>query len=559
MWKRLSPGLYLALAGCTLLLRRDVEQCESHADCQALGPGYVCASDRVCVPVTSDELPAAAADVACSSDADCAGSYALSLCRAGSCQPLNAEAEGCISRDWGTTAPPDGTRALPIGLLASRTTLTRANPERGPLGAAITAIRELNRARAAGNGGALPALVAVACDEAEPASIAYLSQTLGVRLIIGPLDSENVVPVASQLGGEALLIAPFADGADLPTADLATSSIVSCKANRAGVRPYFTSAIREVRALLAAAAALPGESMVPVLAVGNDVATTAFAAGFSASDLDAAGLRAIPYIQQPGGRGLVSALGALEPLPNLVIAASAADRWADNIAAFDGASYRASQRYPYYFLADKRGVTRRQLLQDQATADGFPRQYSRVLGLDAHEGPLSALTRDEFEVAFEIETQSASEPGFEYVYDCTYLSVYAAVAGALRASSAVFDVSPDTTLAALSALVAAGPAIPVGALGIDDVVEALANGGGADGSVNLIGASGDLELEPSAAPIAPGATAPKAYYAPRAPDGELYCIDANTKEYCDLGIVLPAAGGPALREASSCSCFEGAP
>jgi hypothetical protein len=260
----------------------------------------------------------------------------------------------------------------------------------------------------------------------------------------------------------------------------------------------------------------------------------------------------VGYTSENRGLGLLSALTQRPSWPNFVVAASAEDEWQDNIAAFDGRMYATSRSYPYYFLADKRAALRAQAIHEATTAEGFPRQYRRLLGLDYHRDPESTLARSTFVDAFTLETGGGPDPGLEYAYDCTYLGVYAMAAAALRFESPAATLSPPAVVAGLQALLGGGPRLPVRELDIATTLEELVRRKGAAGSVDLIGASGTLELSFAEREV-PSA---RQYYEVAAPDGELYCIDSVTSEFCDTGTILPARGGPPQRLGSSCSCLE---
>jgi hypothetical protein len=375
---------------------------------------------------------------------------------------------------------------------------------------------------------------------------------------VGASDSDNVAAALGQTGEQSLLVAPFADAPSLvPRPDNPPGYLLSCKPNRAHLGPDLIAAVSEVRTRISALGAPGMETISAALAVSNDAATQSFASSLSDSELAAAGLRRAAYTVEPGGRGLVNALQGLDPSPNLVVAASAADAWEDNIAAFDGATYGRSRFYPYYLLAEKSSAVYAQTLSDQATASGFPHQYSRFLGLDYHRSQQSQNVYREFSNAFSAETNSVPEPGFEYAYDCTYLAVYAAVAAAERLLQPARDLPPEAILAGLAALQGAGPVLPIRALDIPNVLRSLSSRRGADASVELFGSSGDLDLESLQPTGLPSGTSQRHYYAAAATDTELYCIDAVSKEFCDTGIVFPSAGGAPSGLANSCSCLRG--
>lgn len=553
---RLIPLPLSVLTGCSVLLDPVVGQCRRHEDCQALGVGYVCAPDAVCVELV-DSFPGSVGRDAgsCQLDADCASTHGLALCREGACLTLNAPEVGCLSSGWGTTVPEDGSSVLPIGMLVPDAELSSSGTGRRVSGAVGTAINELNRARERDSLAGLPALVGVACDEARPEALAYLVDSLQLGVILGPSRSDAVRQALARTAGRALLVAPFADAPSLlPEAADPAAYLLSCKPNRQHLRAYMLAAVDEARALVGALGAPGLDPSSLALAVSNDVATQRFAEGFNDRDLAAAGLRRVRYAMGAGGLGLVNALRGVTPPVNLVVAASAEDAWAENIAAYDGATFASHGYYPYYLLAERRWDLYNEVLRDQATADGFAPQYARLLGLDYHREPESALVYDEFRSAFFAETGSQAEPNLEYAYDCTYLAVYATVAAAQRSSQPANRLSAEAIAAGLGALHGGGPLLPVRELDVARVIAGLVERKGEDAAVDLVGASGRLDLERLLPSDGAGLVA-RQYWSADAADGELYCIDTDQKVFCDTGIVFSRDGGSVVRGENPCRCL----
>jgi hypothetical protein len=514
----------------------------------------VCSSDQVCVTFSIDErrIDGQPGDM-CRNNADCAESSGESLCRGGRCLPLTDSELGCVSSNWGTSSPPDGSEVMPIGMLVPATELGAIG--RPLISAAVgTAINELNRARNEHDLRDLPPLVGIACDESSEEALDYLLESLEVPVVIGPASSSRVERAIDRSAGRALLMLPNADGPNLePEVGDSLAYVVGCRPNRSGVRSYFLDAVRTVIARIQAS----GEpSVTPVLAVSEDVSTESFASGINQADLTSAGVRRLEYTSEAGGRGLVSALKNADPPPNLVIAASGEDAWEDNIPAVDNATFGNQGFYPYYLLANKR-LDLLETLIDMTTAEGFPRQYERLLGLDYHRSERSRQAYEEFRVAFEVESGggdgSDADPGLEYAYDCAYVAAYAAVAAEQR--RLVMGRHTGAALAtSIDSLSGGETAIPVRALSIPDVIAQLLANDGEPESLDLIGTSGDLDFE------AAGAEESKRhYYRPTPPDGELYCISrSGVKTFCDTGVVFPVEGGEPSPDNGRCDCL-GAP
>jgi hypothetical protein len=291
------------------------------------------------------------------------------------------------------------------------------------------------------------------------------------------------------------------------------------------------------------------------MAVSEDAPTMSFAAGINDQDLTSAGVERLEYTSEPGGRGLVSALRAEDPPANLLIAASGEDAWEQNIAAVDSATFADHEFYPYYLVSTKH-LDLLSTLEDRTTADGFLRQYERMLGLDYHRSERSRQAHDEFLVAFEVEpgggAGSEADPGLEYAYDCTYVAAYTAVAAAERRLTSGVP-SAEALAISLDSLTG-GATVPVRARSIPDALELLRENQGDPGALDLVGTSGELDFEPRG-----DERSKRRYFAPAAPDGELYCISGSgVKTFCDTGVVFPAAGGPPTDDNGQCTCL-GAP
>jgi hypothetical protein len=454
-----------------------------------------------------------------------------------------------VSRNWGTTSPPDAADVLVIGMLTSSDELEEPGPVTG---AVSTVVRELNAARVSASITGLPAVVAVACDESKPESVAYLVDTLRARIIVGPTRSNHLEPAIMKASEAALLFAPFADEPDLaPMVDRAAGRLVACKPNRSAIRTYFLDALAEARTLIAGLAAPGMDPIEAALAVSGDEATRAFSAQFNDQELQEAGVRRFAYTADPSGSGLLSALTAAIPWPNLIIAASSEDDWGTNIAAVDGATYGSTEAYPYYFLADKDSEVLFKTNANTSTAAGFPAPSMRLLGLDYHRDDQVARNYSEFAASF---VPNGTPPaGLEYAYDCSYLAVYAAVAAGMQLGVHPSRLSAGEILLGLDALHGDGSGFPVRASSINDIISTLAARRGAAASVDLIGSSGQLDMQPaSAADALPYAR----LFSVAPPDGELYCVDGATRAYCDTGIIFPAAGGELSRAARNCLCFR---
>jgi hypothetical protein len=541
------------LPSCTLLLQRDGEQCHSHADCQALGPEYVCASDSVCVPISRQPATLDARDKGeCHLDSDCQQDAGPRVCRKARCLALDVPELSCVSDHWGNT-PEDVSNAVLVGILAPLDELAPNIARRRLTGAVGTAINGLNRVRSDDAISGLPALLGVACDEARAESVEYMVRDLGVNILIGPGDATRVESLLSQLAERALLWSPFSDISSLtPASDSGPAWLVSCRPSRAGMVGYFMTAVSELRTDIAALGGVAASDISPVLAVSDDPESNSLAARLDPAQLDAAGVRLLRYPKEPRGRGLVSALTALEPSPNLIIAASGEDDWLQNMVAFDAASFTQWGTYPYYLLAEKRTAYLR-TLDDQAANDSLL-PPARVFGLDMHLSPASALLAQGFGLDYQGETGLVVEAGLEYAFDCAQLAVYSAIAAASRFSIPIEKLTPETLVAGLGALAEGTSKLAAADVDAKAIVASLVTNSGLDAAVDLFGASGDLDFESAA-----GGDAARRIWVPRSPDGELYCIDADTRAFCDTGVVFPVEGSEPSRGAPRCACLGAGP
>jgi hypothetical protein len=575
--RRFAPACCLAAASalsCTLLLQEPSWQCQTHAHCQALGPSFVCGDRAVCVPLGKDEIePPRSLGSECQRDADCASAERASVCRDGDCRSIDAGGQCLVL--GAEAARADSADAMIIGLLSSRQELGiegsagSARPLQPLAGVAVavqTAIAELNRARAdmLDEGvSLLPPLVAVACDERDTDALEYMLDALGVRVIVGPTSSERVELALLRVLDRAVLLPPFADGPNLlPSAVDPAGFVLACRPNRLGMVPYFLDAVAEARSLIAASLPL-APPLNPALAISTDLATQSFADRISDEALADAGLRRLRYGDQTG-RDLISVLMEQQPPVDLVIAASMEDDWAANMTGYDAAYFERYGTYPYYVLGDEPSQAYEQAIAVQSSATMPPLQ-ARLLGLGYARGDASRRVFSDFASAYEALAGRRPLAGLEYAYDCTYAAVYAVIAAGLRWRKPMLGLAPRALVAGLGALRGGATARLVGGRDVVDIVRDLIDGSGLDGSIDLIGASGNLHVELAgveAAPLsmqaAPALAAPaRHYFSVDPPNGELYCVDATSRVLCATGSVFSPSGEHPPRAPNPCDCFGG--
>lgn len=513
----------LLVCGCTLALQRDHNQCATSDDCQALAAGAVCTDRGICESLS---IPAV-----CRRNADCDPS---SLCRDGVCKSLLVE--DCTALGRATNSAHE--ERLPVGILVPRAELASV-PAIGVRGAASIAIDEMNDELSSEPGELR--IVAVACPDDGPSAIGKLAG-LGVRVLVGPMRSSDLLPSSAQVAGRAVFFSPLANAPVFKT-DL-SSSVVSCAPNASDAYASLMSALQSVRRRLIDTGRIAADSTA-AMALSTNEANLGFSNTFK-TDV----LRPIETVQYNASdaKGLPRALDLQQLRPRLIASGSAEDDWTRNIDAVDNAS---NQTRPYYFLNGKQP----NVLALATDAGGpMPRLYDRVFGLDRHLGPASADAAVAFEAAFGAATNNAVSLGLAAVYDCTYLAIYAALAARLRFDLLTDELSPDAIVVGLKAVTdTTGRPTPVGSASLLAGIETLQATRGADASLRLIGASGSLDFSlPSAEELLRDRTSK--YQSPQPDTQEIYCVDPSAKAFCDTGVLFGADGRMATTPRRDCAC-----
>ena len=166
----------------------------------------------------------------------------------------------------------------------------------------------------------------------------------------------------------------------------------------------------------------------------------------------------------------------------------------------------------------------------------------------------SRTVHDEFAIAYAARNDSAAVAGLDYVHDCFYLALYAALAARSRFAQNVDDLSAKSIMIGLRALVGGETTIAIGAGDVGVALAAIEDTRGADATISLTGGSGELDFGelPSSEKVVPSREG--FYLSPSPRDAELYCVDAAHKSFCDTGVVLPNGAGPA-RGINRCPCL----
>ena len=537
-------------AGCTLALRREHDQCHTSEDCQSLSVGAVCSESGVCEQLATRAPASSDAEAACERDADCGDAW--SVCRGTKCKALATA--GCIP-----VSPDDPSRTrdrLALALLVPGSELS-GDPSGAHLLAAATAVGEL-RAGLEQQDDSFPELIAVACDESDSAGYAHLLSA-GVRVVLGPMRAESVESARSIIDGQAVLFSPYADAPELETPPPSpTTSIVSCKPNRRGSAAAVVSAARVVQAELQRRR-LIAKGAASELALSTAEDQLGISTLFGETELDAANVRALSYVDDPPGQGLVTELQRQSLSPSLFVAASDTEDWSELIAAIDDSATFSASPYPFYLLSDKQASVA-QLVHD---VDGSDHPvHRRAVGLDYDLSSANAQVHEIVQSAFEQGTGRAFEPGLDYVHDCAYLATYAAIAAEQRYSLTTAQLSPEAVLVGLRSFSNGNRRLATTADLIQTVFSRLLNrcAGGADceepfdGLVELVGGSGDLDLQ-GVRSVQEIARAPAGQYVQPSPRAlRLYCTDPELG-FSDTGLVFATSGADpdsGVAEALSC-------
>jgi hypothetical protein len=520
----------LATANCTLALRRQHDQCSTSADCQTLAAGAVCTDEGVCARVLDTAPKPSPPARACKRDGECDGA---SLCDGGTCVSL-ADSSNVLSVD----DPWDDRDRLAIGVLTEL-----QDPPLPMVSAVAAAVTEINAATVrlpeVLDAGMLlarpPRLIAVACDEANPAAIVNLVNN-GARILIGPSQAGSLLRAINAVNDNAVLFAPYNDAPD--SAHL-TSPLVSCGPSRSDSVRALLSAIGFIQSQ----AALTTATVLPLTA---DEEALDFGHLFTPQQLGTLAT-VLDYDPTERGMDLLSALQGRSLSPSLIVAPSADSDWLANISTVDVA--RAAGNLPYFLLADSRSAA---FAGNELRT--MSKQYARVVALGYQLSDEAQKAHDDVARDFHEETGGELGPGQDYAHDCTYLAAYAAIAAQLRFSLRPKDLTPGAIIRGLGALTGRGAVLSVSKADVTSVISVLNARLGADDSVDLVGSSGDLDLPTASLSDADTLATRSVYVHPNAGPEELYCIDTATGEFCDTGVTFPATGGDPVRAKSNCSC-----
>jgi hypothetical protein len=540
-------GCGLGPAACTLLVGDDAEQCSTTAECVNLGAafaGTVCSGGR-CVPqalLGGEGGSAGGAAVACTRNTECLSSGGGALCRQNACVQLTDLAAGC-ELSYGTVIDDDDNNTL-IGLLAPLSTQGVQSLVGNSLLNAFVMARE-NYAAAVPRLAPLAPIV-IRCDESlDPVrSVGHLVDTLGVKMIVGPVLAENFPAVVGLTRPKGVvLVSPTVDDPALADVGQAEGLVWGCRTNREQVARYYPNAIAKALEIFRARQTDFGAAHALVVVNRNDPTTSNFLDRVNAqlkTVIDGS-MRSIEYDWSSAqntdfnafGRRLVDEMvTGQSPPPNVIIFPTSIDSVEKAILGIDTA-------WPL-------GIRRPTFVVDEAFngLDGLvtfdPGVDSRLLGVRTYRGAVSRQAYTDYASAYRRAHGSLPIEKSEYGFDCFYESLYALSAASSRVDGNVrlgVGGEPFRRGAALIE-VAGGVTVPVGQASVPTFFQTLIAGAM---SIDLVGSSGALNFGAKNYPVSAG---------------ELYCISV-AGNFCGTGTVFDAVTGapqPDPEPDTTCVC-----
>jgi hypothetical protein len=535
-WRPLSNGFAGAITwwalGCSLALDREHDQCRTSSDCQHLAPGAVCTTRGICERVTGFDSPGSAPF--CLRDADCGD---LSLCRDATCHVL--ERSGCtVVAD---PAPDELAERLPIAVLLPAS----ENESRRISNAVRTVVDGWNEVRNLDP--ELPEVLALVC-QANDAPALQSAIDAGVTLVVAATRVDELQTVLDTVDGRAAVFTPFAEAPALR--DLvpeAATSVVSCKPNRASSITSLISAISQVRWALDHIWSLDPAGFDPdrptVVALSKHEDRYGYTELVRDAAADDPSIVPVVYDSELEGEGLVAALTRLSLQPALLVGISGEVDWSSNLSAVENSELGGAEPPPFYLLTDRQADVlsvatfgrRPTDLDAPVTAQPTGRLlHERIVFVDYQLEQRNEDVRQRFADELRAATDNASNADLDLVHDCLYLAGYAALAAQQRYSIPANQLRPGSVLVGLRALVG-GQSLPIGPDRLPEGRDILARTRSDDGSLDLIGASGNLN--PTNLPhTAKAASSLRGFYvAPSATALQFYCIDGTGRLFAPTG------------------------
>lgn len=542
-------GVGLGPSACTLIAGEDAEQCSSTAQCANLGAAFantVCSQSR-CVPQElqgSGGGGAGGAAVACTRNSECLSSGGGALCRQNACVQLADLAAGC-ELSYGTVLDDDAENTL-VGLLAPLSTQGVQSLVGNSLVNAFVMAREDYAAAVPRRAPLAP--IVIRCDESvDPVrSIGHLVDTLGVKIIVGPVLAENFQAVVGLTRPKGVvLVSPTVDDPALADAGQADGLVWSCRTNREQVARYYPNAIAKALEIFRQRQTDFGVANTLVVVNRNDPTTSNFfdRVNVPLKAVIDGSLRTIEYDWSSAqntdfsafGRRLVGEMVTGQPTPpNVIIFPTSIDSVEKAIVGIDAA-------WPL-------GVSRPMFVVDEAFngLDGLvmldPGVSSRLLGVRTYRGAVSRQAYTDYASAYRRKHGSVAIEKSEYGFDCFYESLYALSAASSRSEGNVrLGVGGEPFRRGAALIEAAGGvAVPVGQASVSTFFQTLVAG---VMSIDLVGSSGALNFGAKNYPVSAG---------------ELYCI-SSAGNFCGAGTVFDATTGAPLPDPepdATCVCAE---
>ncbi|MEM1034548.1 MAG: ABC transporter substrate-binding protein [Myxococcota bacterium] len=495
----------LGLGGCTALTFASGENCETNADCLALGAGF---ENSICSPEA--QICVDASDLGCTASSECIAS-------------LGTETARCVDRACVNLVSPDCSSVEPVTAVADDDAIIigwmgALEGDFASIGVPIQqatrlAVEEFND-RASGGlpggaGGARRPLVLLSChdlaDESGLRAARHLVDTVKVPAIVGPLFSSISLNVIGDvtIPAEVLTISPSATSptfTDFPDDGLHWRTVPSDALQAVPLAALVSQVEDRLRADMTLMA---GEDL-RVVTVSNGGAygqglrdglndQVAFNGKSAAENLTDGNYTLLSYDDPAENSdvdlsGVVNEILRLEPPPHLVVALGTneiIDREGDqegivSLLESQWASLPGTPPRPYYLFPDGGKVDELLALGEADTST--PPLAARVRGT-AGSG---AIDNPRFE-AFTLRYQSRfnASPGIysENAYDALYLLAYGILAAGEGALTGPFIASGLERMSD-------GPRVDTGPNNINATANALVGGG----SIDYQGASGPLDF-----------------------------------------------------------------
>lgn len=502
---RLTAVMALLASGCTAITYSDGENCETTADCTALGEAFasaVCTEDNICVD---------ASEVGCATSSECIEDLGTETARCVDNTCVNLLTSDCRSVEPVEAVADDD--AILIGWMGALEGdfVSIGLPIQRATQLAVEEFNDQASGLPGGTDGGRRPLVLISChdlaDESGIRAANHLVDDVGVPAIVGPLFSSITLNVIADvtIPKNVLTISPSATSpvfTDFNDDDLHWRTVPS-DTLQAVPLAYLVGQLEQ--RLRDDMVLLPGDDF-RVVTVSNDGtygrglfdafnSQVAFNDGKSASQNLTDGNYSLLSYDDPAENenvdlsSVVSEILAIDPPPHLVVALGTnevIDREGDDegilsLLESQWDSVPGPRPRPYYLFPDGGKVD--ELLALAGDDTSTPPLSVRVRGT-AGSGALGNPRFESFALRF--QSRYGTAPGIysENAYDAMYLLAY----GILAAGEGVLD---GSFIASGLKRMSEGTKVDTGPNNINGTVNALSGGG----SIDYEGASGPLDFD----------------------------------------------------------------